>query len=104
MTTGLAGCYAVADQPREVEAMVADPVATLREPHRPGGADVVAGALTARRSGPAPARGHPWPPVAPDVGRATYPERVREHRRPVTGCTPDRAARHLHDSTEESCP
>ena len=30
MTTGLAGCYAVADQPHEVEAMVADPVATLR--------------------------------------------------------------------------
>ncbi len=30
MTTGLAGCYAVADHPREVEAMLADPVATLR--------------------------------------------------------------------------
>ncbi|NHA67093.1 glycerate kinase family protein [Phycicoccus flavus] len=29
MTMGLAGCYAVADQPHEVEAMVADPVATL---------------------------------------------------------------------------
>jgi glycerate kinase len=29
MTMGLAGCYAVADHPREVEAMVADPVATL---------------------------------------------------------------------------
>ncbi|HMM95857.1 glycerate kinase [Phycicoccus sp.] len=30
MSMGLAGCYAVADHPREVEAMVADPVATLR--------------------------------------------------------------------------
>ena len=26
---GLAGCYAVADHPRDLEAMVADPVATL---------------------------------------------------------------------------
>ncbi len=30
MSTGIAGCYAVADHPQEVEAMVADPVATLR--------------------------------------------------------------------------
>lgn len=30
MTMGLAGCYAVADHPGEVEAMVADPVGTLR--------------------------------------------------------------------------
>ncbi len=29
MAMGLAGCYAVAEHPREVEAMVADPVATL---------------------------------------------------------------------------
>ncbi|QIM20687.1 glycerate kinase [Phycicoccus sp. HDW14] len=30
MTTGLAGCYAVADLPHEVDAMLADPVGTLR--------------------------------------------------------------------------
>ncbi|MBM6402423.1 glycerate kinase family protein [Phycicoccus sonneratiae] len=30
MTTGLAGCYAVADHPSEVEGMLADPVGTLR--------------------------------------------------------------------------
>ena len=29
MSMGLAGCYAVADHPRDLEAMVADPVATL---------------------------------------------------------------------------
>ncbi len=29
MSMGLAGCYAVADHPRELEAMIADPVATL---------------------------------------------------------------------------
>ncbi|MGG5257641.1 glycerate kinase [Phycicoccus avicenniae] len=30
MTTGFAGCYAVAEQPHEVEAMLAEPVETLR--------------------------------------------------------------------------
>ena len=41
MTLGLAGTYAVADSRAEVEAMVADPVATLAAPHRPRGAHLV---------------------------------------------------------------